>query len=243
MQDTQTRPIQSSIRPTAIGALSALAVAIGLGSIVAAGGFGGHGSVGGVVVPPAASSSPIPTASAEPTATAKPSTATTPRATAAPTARPIRPLVSAAPATTVPSQPSTSTPEGGGRDAMPITIDLTNATGAAVYVDIVDHTGLLVDAASGTPGDGASVEGYTLAATNVDAKTLKLTWIDFPIDNGLTLYVDRINGHLRLLLIQPEPSGTTDAIGFDRELVVTFSQPVSASSVETFLQGGLDTPG
>ena len=79
--------------------------------------------------------------------------------------------------------------------------------------------------------------------TNVDAKTLKLTWIDFPIDNGLTLYIDRVNGHLRLLLIQPEPSGTTDAIGFDRELVLTFSQPVSASSVETFLQGGLDTPG
>jgi hypothetical protein len=126
---------------------------------------------------------------------------------------------------------------------MPITVDLANATGAAVHVDIVDHTGLLVDAASGTPGDGASVEGYTLAAVNVDAKTIKLTWIDFPIDNGLSLYIDRINGHLRLLLIQPEPSGTTDAIGFDRELVLTFSQPVSAGSVETFLQGGLDTPG
>ena len=111
---------------------------------------------------------------------------------------------------------------------MPITVDLANATGAAVYVDIVDHTGLLVDAASGTPGDGASVEGYTLAADNVDAKTLKLTWIDFPIDNGLVLYIDRVDGHLRLLLIQPEPSGTTDAIGFDRELVLTFSQPLSA---------------
>jgi len=126
---------------------------------------------------------------------------------------------------------------------MPITVDLANATGAAVYVDIADHTGLLVDAASGTPGDGASVEGYALAATNVDAKTLKLTWIDFPIDNGLVLYIDRVDGHLRLLLIQPEPSGTTDAIGFDRELMLTFSQPLSAGSVETFLQGGLDTPG
>lgn len=126
---------------------------------------------------------------------------------------------------------------------MPITVHLANATGAAVHVDIVDHTGLLVDAVSGTPGDGASVEGYTLAATNLDAKTLKLTWIDFPIDNGLTLYVDRIDGRLRLLLIQPEPDGTTDAIGFDRELVLTFSQPVLAASIETFLQGGLDTPG
>ena len=245
MHDIQTRPIQSSIRPTAIGALGAMAVAIGLVSIVALGGFGGHGAVGGVVVPPATSSSPIPTASAEPTATTMPGAAATPRATAAPTARPTRPAVSARPATAVPSASPrpTSTPEAGGRDAMPITVDLANATGAAVYVDIVDHTGLLIDAASGTPGDGASVEGYTLATDNVDTKTLKLTWIDFPIDNGLTLYIDRINGHLRLLLIQPEPSGTTDAIGFDRELVLTFSQPVSASSVETFLQGGLDTPG
>ena len=242
MHDIRTRPIQSSIRPTTVGALGAVAVTIGLVSIVAFGGFGGHGADGGVVVPPATSSSPVPTASAEPTATARPSAAATPRATAAPTARPTRPA-SAAPATTVPSPRPTSTPEVGGRDAMPITVHLANATGAAVYVDVVDHTGLLVDAVSGTPGDGASVEDYTLAATNVDAKTLKLTWIDFPIDNGLSLYIDRLNGHLRLLLIQPEPSGTTDAIGFDREVVLTFSQPVSAGSVETFLQGGLDTPG
>jgi hypothetical protein len=32
-------------------------------------------------------------------------------------------------------------------------------------------------------------------------------------------------------------------MAFDRELVLTFAQPISASQVETFLQGGLDTPG
>ena len=32
-------------------------------------------------------------------------------------------------------------------------------------------------------------------------------------------------------------------MGFDRELVLTFAQPISAGQVETFLQGGLDTPG
>jgi hypothetical protein len=245
MHDTRTRPIQSSLRPTALGALGATTVAIGLVSIVALGGVGGHGAAGGVVVPPPTSSSPTPIDAAEPPAAAAPSIMTGPGATAAPTARPTAPVVSAPPATSVPatSPRPTSTPEQGGRDAMPITVDLANATGAAVHVDIVDRTGLLVDAASGTPGDGASVEGYTLAADNVDAKTLKLTWIDYPIDSGLILSIDRIDGHLRLLLIQPEPSGTTDAIGFDRELVLTFSQPVPAGSVETFLQGGLDTPG
>jgi hypothetical protein len=124
---------------------------------------------------------------------------------------------------------------------MPTKVDLADATGADVYVDIVDRTGLLSGAVSGTPGDGASVEGYTVAVENLDPMTLRLTWIDFPIDNALALYIDRVDGHLRLVLIQPEPTAATDAIGSDRELVLTFSEPVSAGSVETFLQGGLDT--
>jgi hypothetical protein len=245
MQDTGTHPVQASVRPTALGALAAMAVAIGLVSIVGFGGFGGHDALGGVLVQPPASSSPTPFDAAEPTATGAPSAMTRPDATAVPTARPTAPALSAPPATSVPatSPRATSTPDGDGRDAMPITVDLANATGAAVHVDIVDHTGLLSGAASGTPGDGASVEGYALAVENVDAKTLNLTWIGFPIDNALVLYIDRVDGHLRLLLIQPEPSGTSDAIGFDRELLLSFSRPVSAGSVETFLQGGLDTPG
>ena len=112
-----------------------------------------------------------------------------------------------------------------------------------VYVDIVDGTGLLVDAASGTPGDGASVEAYTVNVENLDPTTLRLSWVDFPIDNALALYIDRFEDGYRFVLVQPDPTGTTDAMGFDRELVLTFSQPISASQVETFLQGGLDTPG
>jgi hypothetical protein len=147
---------------------------------------------------------------------------------------------SAAPATpsAVPSAvPSTGT------DAMPITVDLDNATNADVRVDIVDHTALLVGAESGTPGDGMSVEPYTLKVENVDPKTLKLTWVDFGIDNALALFVDKVDGGYRLLLIQPEPTSPTDAMGFDRELVLSFSEPISADQVETFLQDGLDVPG
>jgi hypothetical protein len=112
-----------------------------------------------------------------------------------------------------------------------------------VYVDIVDRTGSLTGAASGTPGDGMSIEPYTISAVNLDPKTVKLTWVDFPIDNALALYIDVVDGHYRFLLVQPEPTGPADAIGFDRELVLTFSVPVSTGQVETFLQGGLDTPG
>lgn len=149
-----------------------------------------------------------------------------------------------APSTPVPAPDETPAPTPDpdqGSDGMPIKVDLQNATGADVYVDIVDSTGLLAEARSGTPGDGMSVEG--LVAENIDATTLKLTWTDFPIDNALALYIDEHDGGIRLLLVQPGPTGTTDAMGFDRELILSFSEPVSADQVETIIVEGLDTPG
>ena len=88
-----------------------------------------------------------------------------------------------------------------------------------------------------------SVEPYTLKVENVDATTLKLTWVDFPIDNALALYIDKSDPGIRLVLVQPEPADPGDSIGFDRELVLSFSEPISAHQVEAFLQDGLDTPG
>ena len=142
--------------------------------------------------------------------------------------------------TAVPAPDETPDPDDGS-DAMPIKVDLRNATDADVYVDIVDTTGLLVEARSGTPGEGISVD--TLVAENIDATTLKLTWSDFPIDNALALYVDEHEGGIRLLLVQPAPTGTTDAMGFDRELILSFSEPISAEGVETIIVEELDTPG
>ena len=124
---------------------------------------------------------------------------------------------------------------------MPIKVDLANVSGADVYVDIADRTGLLVNAASGTPAEGQSVAPYTLEVENLDATTLKLTWVDYPIDNALALFIDDHAGSLRFLLVQPEPTGPTDSIALDRELILSFSQPVSAASVEASLEGGLDT--
>jgi hypothetical protein len=134
-------------------------------------------------------------------------------------------------------------PSDGGGDAMPMTVDLGNATGADVEVDIVDHTGSVVDAVSGTPGDGASVEPYTIVVENVDDRTLRLTWVDFPIDSDLALFIDETATGLRFVLVQPEPTEATDAMAFDRILELTFDAPVSAHQVEAILQDGLDTPG
>jgi len=124
---------------------------------------------------------------------------------------------------------------------MPIRVDLRNSTGAQVHVDVVDRPGVVVGAESGRPGDGASVESDKLVVQNVDARTLRLTWADFPIDNALVLYIDRTETGYRFVLIQPEPSGDTDSIAFDRELILRFAADISANDVEPFLQGGFDT--
>ena len=141
-----------------------------------------------------------------------------------------------------PSQAPVVTPEpNSGDDAIPLMVDLETADGHAVYVDIVDRYGLLESAASGHPAEGMSVEPYTLQIENLDERTLKLTWVDFGIDNALQLHFFQ-DGKV-VVLIQPEPNGDVDSMGFDRELILTFEEPISADEIEGFLQGGFDTPG
>jgi hypothetical protein len=161
---------------------------------------------------------------------------------AAPVATPVPTPVATARPTPVPTAAPTRA-DGGGGDAIPMTVDLETFDRHAVHVDVADQTGTIRTAVSGTPGDGASVGDHELVVENVDARTLRLTWIDYPIDNADSLFVEWFDGHIRLLLVQPEPTGTTDAIGFDRVLVLTFSEPVSAAHVKAFLQDGLDTSG
>ena len=207
-----TRVLDRPNRSTQITLLASIAAGVALAATVAFVAFGGgDGRNDAPAVPPIANPSPSPTPSATPVPV--------PEETPAPS----------------------SDPDDDGSDAMPIKVVLDNATGADVYVDILDTTGLLKDARSGTPGDGMSVE--TLVAENIDATTLKLTWVDFPIDNALALYIDEHEGGIRFLLVQPEPSGPTDAMGFDRELILSFAEPISADEAETMLVEGLDTPG
>jgi hypothetical protein len=124
---------------------------------------------------------------------------------------------------------------------VPTVIDLQTADGHDVTVDLSEIVHLLDGAESGNPAEGMSVEPYTLKLENLDERTLKLTWVDFGIDNELALY--RFQDGKVLVMVQPEPTTDVDAIGFDRELILTFKEPVSADEIEGFLQGGLDTPG
>jgi hypothetical protein len=246
METTRQRPSQIDARSAAFGAAGATVAALGLTLAVlfatAAAGSNrpdrdpGNGGI--VVPPPASPSAPVVTPRPSATPDDVPDATPTPR----PSTRPTSPTPKPRPATPAPTPaPATPAPTDAGHDAMPIRVALRNATGAQVHVDIVDRPGVVVDAESGRPGDGASVPTDTLVVRNVDARTLRLMWVDFPIDNALALYIDRTDAGYRFVLIQPEPSGDTDAMAFDRELILRFAHEVSANDVEAFLQGGFDT--
>jgi hypothetical protein len=208
------RPATLSLAGLAIATVAVVAIAVGPGRPATA----------PAPVPPAASPSVAPTPG-------------DPTAVPTPVVTPKPPVVTPKPPVATP-KPPVSNPSDDPEDK-PISVDLDTFDGHDVSIDIVDRTGSIVKAVTGQPGDNPSADG--LAVTNVDAKTLKLTWVDFPIDNELTLFVDEVDGRLWLLLIQPPPTGTTDAVGMDRQLVLTFDRAVDASTVKTFIQEGMDT--
>ena len=141
----------------------------------------------------------------------------------------------------VPSDDPSDAPTDDPGDPMPIRVDIDNDTHHDVYVDIFDRSGRMVDARSGPAREGASVEPYKLLVENMDERTLRLTWVDYPIDNALALYIGAdASGGLRLVLVQPEPTGDTDTIVSDRVLILEFEDEVSADDVLPFLQDGLD---
>jgi hypothetical protein len=155
------------------------------------------------------------------------------------------PTAVAVPNTPAPIQPAPDPTPGGsenpGTDPQPVRISLRNTSGQDVFVDIVDRSGTIKRAVSGRPAEGVSVGTGTVQVENLDPRTLRLSWSDFPIDNGLSLYVDAVGVGYRFLLIQPAPTGPSDAIAEDRILELTFDHDISSAEVEAFLQEGLDT--
>jgi len=229
MNSTQAQPANDSIRPAAIVALGVAAVTVSLVAIVAFGGFGGGNGSGNVVVPPPANPSAIPSAPA-----------VTPPPTADPTAKPT-PKPQPIPATPKPIKTPSAAPTNMSGEPTPIKVHLATANDAAVSVTILDYTGRLVEAKSGTPAEGVSVDTGTIDIENLNARTLKLTWSDYPIDNHLDLVIEWFDGKLQFMLAQPAPTGDTDSIAMDRELILKFAQPVSAGQVESSLSEGFDT--
>jgi hypothetical protein len=114
---------------------------------------------------------------------------------------------------------------------------LAVATRNAVTIAVTDASATLLDASSGTPGDGASVPPFEVHVVNDDPTTIRLTWSGGPCDATDSLSIDA--DVRRFLLVEPECPG--DSVAYDRILVLRFSEPIDAAGVEARLQDGLDT--
>lgn len=150
---------------------------------------------------------------------------------------------SPAPASPAPASPAPATPAPTETPAADMHVELQSTSGQDVTIDILDRSRSVTGAKSGTPAEGVSFASDAVVIENIDSRTLRLGWSDFPIDNKLRLFVDPVGVGYRFLVIQPAPTGPADAMGEDRILELTFDRDISAAEVEAFIQEGLDVPG
>lgn len=169
-----------------------------------------------------------------------------PEPTTPPTVEPSVPPT--APPSTPPSTPPSddpSTPPSDDPSRPPadgaFDVDLENPTGHDVSVEITDETGTVVEAESGTPGDGMSVRWLDLKIENIDAETLRIVWVGLPRDEIVHLGVSRVDGKVRLRFVQDGPPPNSDAIGFDRVMRLKFVTPVRAEDVLATIHESTDT--
>jgi hypothetical protein len=66
---------------------------------------------------------------------------------------------------------------------------------------------------------------------NLDAKTIKVTWVAYPREETIGLVLEPMGDKVVLRFGQNAPYPNTDALGADRVMVFSFAQPVSADDV------------
>lgn len=141
------------------------------------------------------------------------------------------PNPTAKPSPTAPATPAPATPAPSGSPTAGV-VDLDVATDHDVSVVIDDRGGVIVKAASGRAGDGMSVKWGDYEVVNLDADTVRVTWVGLPRDEQLKLVVSESGDGYELAFEQAAPPANSDAIGHDRVLVLDFEAPVRAEDVE-----------
>jgi hypothetical protein len=137
-----------------------------------------------------------------------------------------------APASPAPSDDPAAEPTSAPSEAPSGAIDLDTADDHDVSVVIEDEGGLLAGSGSGRSGDGMSVRWGDVEVVNVDEDTLRVTWVGLPVDTEIRLVVSGADEGVALAFTQPAPPANSDAIGFDRVLVLDFAAPVRAADVD-----------
>jgi len=126
------------------------------------------------------------------------------------------------------------TPSPTGTAPAGILVNLTVAAGQPQTVDVIDESGTLLEASSGSPTDGQGFPSDSVEVTNIDATTLQLGWAGFPCRTDHEL---RIGSDGRVMtLVRPPCDGVTDSIGVDRILILRFSEPIVAAEVAITIQ-------
>ena len=159
-------------------------------------------------------------------------------------ADPGNPTPSAPPsAEPTPKPTPTPTPEPSEMPDGIFNLDLNTVDDHDVKIVVDDRTGTVVDVTSGNAGDGMSVRWLDMKVENLDAETLRLTWVGLPRDETVRLFVIEEQGQVKLAFVQAAPPNNSDALGFDRIVVLKFDAPVRAEDVTWSMQEGLDTFG
>jgi hypothetical protein len=111
-------------------------------------------------------------------------------------------------------------------------VHLRSAVGNRVSVRIEDRTGSLAGAASGDPEAGMSLRWGEARVERPGPTTVRITWSGFASDEDVAATLTRHGEEYRLAIAQRMPAPTTDALGHDRVLVLTFEQPIASLVVD-----------
>ncbi len=128
--------------------------------------------------------------------------------------------------------PSPTRPEISGAPALVLALDTQDES--TVRVAVIDQTGLLTGVTSGTPGDGASVAVDAPTVVEADTAGLVVTWAAPPCDSEPTVVLS----DSKVLIVQPPCPDPTDAVAFDRVLILRTSDTIDPASLEVVIQDG-----
>ena len=142
---------------------------------------------------------------------------------------PVGPSVSASPSAAASVSPAPSPPA-----IFPVDLDVP--VGEPQTVEVIDESGLLREASSGSPTgeSGTTFPFDEVEVTNLDASTLQLGWSGFPCATDHTLVIGA-NG-LTMTLTRPACTGDTDPLAVDRILVLRFATPIDAADAAVALE-------
>jgi hypothetical protein len=153
----------------------------------------------------------------------------TPSPSGGPSASPTSPSTPVSSPSDAPASPSPAPSDGAG-----IPLDIATPHDVSVIVD--DETGRVVKVSSGRAGDGMSVRWFDTIVENIDADSIRVTWVGLPQDDVVRLTVSEQDGAIELAFVQKAPPANSDALGHDRVVVIDFDSPVDASDVVTSVE-------